>query len=226
MKSVIQAICLAALLVHFQPVQAQSAKISLSEYKDLEFVNVQATPGEYMEKKCLRVTGHGEASEASFVKLGNMDLRNGAMEIELAGKPAEGAGRGARGFVGIAFRISGDNEKFECFYLRPTNGRAEDQLRRNHSVQYISYPDFPWYTLREETPGKYETYVDLVPGQWTKVRIEFSEERARLYVHGNSQPTLIVNDLKHGADSQGSIGLWIGPGTEAYFSDLRIIRRD
>jgi hypothetical protein len=46
--------------------------------------------------------------------------------------------------------------------LRPTNGRADDQVRRNHSTQYISYPDFPWYRLREETPGMYESYSDSI----------------------------------------------------------------
>ena len=45
--------------------------------------------------------------------------------------------------------------------------------------------------------------------------------RARLYVNGAAQPALIVNDLKRGVTT-GAIGLWIGPGTEAYFRNLRI----
>ena len=55
------------------------------------------------------------------------------------------------------------------FLLRPTNGRAEDQPRRNHSTQYVSEPDFPWQRLRQENPGVYETYTDLQPGVWTKI---------------------------------------------------------
>ena len=47
----------------------------------------------------------------------------------------------------------------------------------------------------KETPSKYESYVDLVPGEWTKIRIEVDGERARLYVHSNEQPTLMVNDV-------------------------------
>ena len=39
-------------------------------------------------------------------------------------------------------------------------------------------------------------------------------------------PTLVVNDLKLGADNKGSIGLWIGPGTEAHFSNLQITKMD
>ncbi len=126
----------------------------------------------------------------------------------------------ARGFAGIAFRVA-DATRLECFYLRPTNGRADDQLRRNHSTQYISHPDYPWFRLREEAPGAYESYVDLVPGEWTKVRIEVEGTTAQLFVHGSEQPALIVNDLKLG-DSRGQVALWIGLGTEAYFSNLVI----
>jgi hypothetical protein len=135
------------------------------------------------------------------------------------------AGEGARGFVGVSFRVSPgatkDALKYECFYLRPTNGRVDDQVRRNHSTQYVSFPDFPWQRLRKESPEKYESYVDLVPGEWTKLKIEVRGERARLYVHGAQQPVLVVNDLKQG-QSQGRIALWIGPGTVAHFANLRV----
>jgi hypothetical protein len=67
----------------------------------------------------------------------------------------------------------------------------------------------------------YESYVDLQTGAWTHVKIEVTGVRARLYVNGGTQPTLIVNDLKRGAAS-GAVGLWIGPGTEAYFRNLNI----
>jgi hypothetical protein len=40
-------------------------------------------------------------------------------------------------------------------------------------------------------------------------------------VNGAEQPCLIVNDSKRGK-SRGAIALWIGLGTEANFSDLRI----
>ena len=46
-------------------------------------------------------------------------------------------------------------------------------------------------------------------------------ERARLYLHGNEQPTLLVNDLKL-AGQTGAVGLWIGPGTVAHFRSLSI----
>lgn len=67
--------------------------------------------------------------------------------------------------------------------MRPTNGRAEDQVRRNHSSQYISFPEFPWHRLRKEFPEKYESCVDLTPGEWTPVKIVVDGTTAKLYVH-------------------------------------------
>jgi hypothetical protein len=144
------------------------------------------------------------------------------IEAEVAGAPAPGAFEGARGFVGIAFRLQPDKKTYDAFYLRPTNGRADDQERRNHATQYISHPDWTWSRLRKETPGRYESYVDLVPGAWTKVRIEVRGDKARLYVHDNEQPALIVSDVKSGANAKGAVALWLGLGTVAHFRNLTI----
>lgn len=151
-----------------------------------------------------------------------VEFSDGTIEVELAGAPETDAGEGARGFVGVAFRVQEDLQTYDAFYLRPTNGRAEDQERRNHSVQYISHPGWPWFRLRKETPSKYESHVDLVPGQWTKIRIAVNGERARLYVHDNEQPTLIVNDVKSGAGASGGVALWLEPGTVAHFRNLTV----
>ena len=206
--------------------QVKKDLIFLNKNKNLVSINVKTTLETYLEKESLCVTDTGENTEVKFVKINDLDFKNGIIDIELSGKPSETASGQARGFVGIAFRINDDNTKFECIYLRPTNGRADDQIRRNHSVQYVSYPDFPWFKLRKEFPEKYESYVDLVPGEWTKVKIEINGANAKLYVHGNTQPTLIVNDLKLEADNSGSIGLWIGPGTVAHFSNLLITKNE
>ena len=169
----------------------------------------------------VRVTGLDKSGpEIAIVK--GSDFKEGEIEVELAGRPLPGADPSLRGFIGLAFRVqSGDSLRYDCFYLRPTNGRAEDQIRRNHSTQYISYPDHPWYKLREEHPGLYESYVDLIPGKWTKMKIVVKNSDAHLYVHGAEQPCLIVKDLKSG-NADGAIALWIGVGTEAYFRNLKI----
>ena len=162
----------------------------------------------------------GAANASSYAVVKDAVFRDGTIEVDLAGQPAAGAEGGARGFIGIAFRLQADG-RYEYIYLRPTNGRADDQVRRNHSTQYSSHPDFSFAESRQQAPEKYESYVDLQPGVWTKYRIEVEGRKARLYVHGAEQPCLIVNDLKL-EPREGGVALWVGPGTEGYFSNLKI----
>jgi len=203
---------------------AQTRTFPLDSLEGLKLHDVAAAPVTHQGRKAIRVTeapGVPDLPEDKLVVLAGTEFQDGVIEVDLVGRPRTGAGEGARGFVGVAFRVAPDLSKFECFYLRPTNGRADDQVRRNHSVQYISFPDFPWPRLRKETPEKYESYADLVPGEWTKVKVEVQGVKARLYVHGAAQPVLVVNDLKLG-EGKGAVALWIGPGTEAHFSNLRV----
>ena len=182
--------------------------------------NVKLESADYLGKRAVKITEDGQvANGEAYAVVKDAVFHNGAIEVELAGRPASGAAGGARGFIGIAFRLQ--NDKFEYIYLRPTNGRADDQVRRNHSTQYSAYPDFSFAVAREQAPEKYESYVDLEPGVWTQYRITVEGTKARLYVHGANQPCLIVNDLKLG-DSSGGVALWIGPGTEGYFTGLEI----
>jgi hypothetical protein len=190
----------------------------------LELRNVRAERVTYLGRSAIRVidVGQDRVDDAGrlAVVLGS-SFQDGTIEVDLSGDTALNAPPELRGFVGIAFRVARDRSHFECFYLRPKNGRSEDQLQRNHSAQYISMPGFGWQKLRSESPGKYESYVDLVAGQWTHVKIQVVGLRAKLYVNGAEQPTLIVNDLKQ-SPANGGIGLWVGPGTIAHFSDLRV----
>lgn len=205
---------------------AQTRTFPLESLEGLKLHHVAAAPAAYQGRKAIRVTEPAGATgqgEDKLAVLTGTEFQDGIIEVDLAGRPGGGAAEGARGFVGVAFRVHPDLSKFECFYLRPTNGRADDQVRRNHSVQYVSFPDFPWPRLRKETPEKYESYADLVPGEWTKVKIEVRGAKARLYVHGAGQPVLVVNDLKLG-EGKGAVALWIGPGTEAHFANLRVSR--
>jgi hypothetical protein len=185
---------------------AKNVSIAETNYKGRNAIQVIATPG--------------AANATSYALIKDQVFRDGTIEVDLAGQPAAGAGGGARGFIGIAFRLQGDG-RYEYIYLRPTNGRADDQVRRNHSTQYSSHPDFDFARSRKEAPEKYESYVDLEPGVWTKYKIEVEGRKARLYVHGAEQPCLIVNDMKLDP-REGGVALWVGPGTEGYFSNLRI----
>jgi len=228
-----KAITLAVLPVFVSSVAAAQAKhYPLESTGGLRLHNVIAESATHKGKKGLRVTAdtarlrqrpaEGQSEVELLAGIEGTDFSNGVIEVEVAGAPAPGAFEGARGFVGIAFRLQADNKTYDAFYLRPTNGRAEDQERRNHATQYISHPEWTWSRLRRETPSKYEAYVDLRPDEWTKVKIEVSGQRARLYVHDQEQPTLVVNDVKSSPNAKGSIALWIGPGTVAHFRNLTV----
>lgn len=190
-------------------------------------VNVQAGPANWRGRAALRLVDdpalpHTRAGGGNALAiLADSDFEDGTIEADFAAAPRAGAADSARGFAGVAFRIQPDGAHFECIYLRPTNGRADDQLRRNHSTQYIANPDFPWERLRSESPGVYESYTDLEPGAWTAMKIVVSGTHAQLYVNGAAQPCLIVNDLKLGK-AHGKVALWVGTDTEAYFSQLSI----
>lgn len=205
---------------------ARARTIRVTSIRQLVLLHVDAKLVNYRGRRAIRLTESNPASgkvEAVAV-LPDSEFKDGIIETSLAGVPRAGAPEFARGFVGIAFRVQPDASRFELFFLRPTNSRSGDQLRRNHSTQYMSHPDYPWFRLRDESPGSYESYVDLSPGAWTPITIVVEGVKASVYVNHASQPCLIVNDLKLG-DTDGRIGLWIGSGTEAYFSGRLVIRR-
>ena len=54
-----------------------------------------------------------------------------------------------------------------------------------------------------------------------QVRIEIDGTKARLFAHGAAQPCLIVNDMKL-AIRRAAVALYVGPGTEGYFANLKI----
>ena len=217
--------------------QGRQRRFSLESIAGLRLHNVAAEPATLQGRKGIRIamseaarlqmesqTGAPAGPTEQLAVVEGVEFDSGVIQAEIAGAPMSGAAAaaGARGFVGLAFRLQSDMRTYDAFYLRPTNGRADDQVRRNHSAQYISHPDWTWFRFRKETPEKYESYVDLVPNEWTKVKIEVRGGQARLYVHDRPQPTLIVNDLKTGASARGAVALWLDAGTTAHFRNLTV----
>ncbi len=184
--------------------------------------NFQSAHVSFDGKQTLQLTDMlpgGVGDEGRLLELPQTHFKNGTIELEMSGDVKPGAAAGARGFVGIAFRVK-TGKQFELFYLRPTNGRSNDQLRRNHTLQYAS-AGHTWDFLREKFPGRYESYADMVPGKLIPVRITVDGTKARLYINNAAQPALVLDDLKQGV-SEGSIALWVGPGTVAHFTGLRV----
>jgi len=205
-----------------QTLESNNVKtFSLNSAEGLELINVNAVEVEHYGKEGIQISAvEGKINVETLVIIPEIVFKDGIIEIELTGEPAPSADPKMRGFVGVAFRVDTSNySSYECFYLRPTNARADNQLQRNHSVQYVSHPEYPWYKLRNNYPGLYESYVDLEPGVWTKLKIEVAGRVAKLYLHNAEQPSLIVNDLKH-KELEGKIALWLHTSTLARYRNL------
>ena len=163
-----------------------------------------------------------QLSDRDFMAWLPVDFHNGTIDVDVASSLAPDAPGYARGFIGLAFRID-PTGRFESIYLRPTNSTAGDQVRRNHTVQYVAYPDYRFDRLRREAPERYETYADIDTDRWIHMRLVVSERQAHLYLDGKPQAALLVDDLKVGADQRGGVGVWLEAGTVAHFRNLRIV---
>ncbi|WP_175580724.1 hypothetical protein [Paracnuella aquatica] len=218
----LQTMLLAFVLMGSTTVIAQ--KIKLTEDR-LQAVDVSMSLEKIKGKKALRVVKDStvnEVDEPTFVRINGINFTNGTIEVKVLSRLLKDAPAYARGFIGLAFHINDSNTKYESIYIRPTNGRADDQVRRNHSIQYYSYPNYKFDRLRREAPEKYESYADMALDQWITLRVVVNGSGAKLFLNDNKQPCLVVNDLKHGANASGAIGLWVEIGTEGYFRDLKV----
>ncbi len=211
------ALGLLSLSIHAEPVTLDASRL---EAKDVlqSFGNVAGREA----VKVVKSAAVTKFDEPTFSRIKGLEFSNGTIEVKVLSRLLPGAGGMARGFIGVAFRINADNSKFEAIYVRPTNARAEQQLRRNRSTQYFSYPEFKFDRLRKEAPGEYESYADMALDEWIALRIEVWGRQAKLFVNGSQQPVLVVNDLKHGENAAGAIGFWVDGGTEGCFADLKV----
>ena len=219
--------CLLFIVVVIFSMTSYSQTIKLESNK-LEAVNVSMSIEKLMGEevvKAIKDSSVKEADEPTFAKIKGVNFKNGTIEVKVLSRLLTNAPDFARGFIGIAFRINDDNTKYESIYIRPVNARVDDQVRRNHSIQYYSYPNYKFDRLRKESPERYEAYADMEMNKWITLRIEVKDAQAKLYINNNKQPSLLVTDLKHGANASGSIALWVEIGTEGYFKDLKVIKQ-
>ncbi|MEN8228679.1 MAG: hypothetical protein ABFS38_11045 [Bacteroidota bacterium] len=163
---------------------------------------------------------HPDAVEMNAVEgdglgiLEAIEIEKGTIEVELLGENAPG-----RSFIGIAFNIQ-DEKTYEVIYFRPFNFVAEEQIRKEHMVQYIFHPEFTWSRLREERTGEFENEIALPPDpdDWFKATLKISDKQVKVYVNEISEPVLKVDRLS-GLKSQ-KIGLWTGNNSAGRFRNL------
>jgi len=208
-------------LAAFEEVLFPAFSQSLPEVADLVAHGVRVDRVAYRGRPAIRLLESNANREGGLAVVSGLRFQDGRIEVDVAGVRGPHAIADDRGFVGVAFRVSDAGVRYENIYIRPDNGRVDDQVRRNHVTQYTAHPDFPFSRMRKEWPERYESYADVEYGAWTRLRVDVAGTTARLFVHDAPQPALVVTDLKLGVGT-GGVALWIGAGTEGYFSNLRI----
>lgn len=160
--------------------------------------------------------------EPTFVELDDLNFENGIIEVKMLSQiqnPSPFAQ--AQGFIGLAFRITEGEKAYESIYLRPKVGRSDNQYARNHTVQYYSYPEYKFDTLRKLSLGKYETTAPVDINEWIKFKLIVKDKKAELFINDALYSTMIVDNLL-GEMTKGKIGLWVDIATIGYFKDLKV----
>ena len=158
--------------------------------------------------------------ENIYARIPGLTFLNGTIEVDVKGSLLPDAPAHARGFIGIVFRANEKNCEFEAFYIRPTNGRdCTDPVRRAHGCQYFSYPGYTFSYFREFGITDYEAPVPSIAlDEWAHLKAVIRGEDAQFFVNGAL--TLQVHGMKHGAGSEGGIGLYVDDGTDGWFKNL------
>lgn len=148
--------------------------------------------------------------------LDGVDFENGTIEVKIRGKNNPGMS-----FVGVAFR-GVDDETYDAIYFRPFNFVGDNDLSRSHMVQYVSHPVNTWRKLREEHTDVYENALldPPNPDEFFTARIVVTKPEIRVYVEGDTEPSLVVNELT--TRTGGRIGLWMGNNSDGSFAELVI----
>lgn len=96
--------------------QVKPVTIPLDNPSELQPRNVKVEQVTYKGRKALRAVDAATGSVGDgiqLVVLNKTAFQDGVIELELAGEPSATAGAGARGFVGLAFRVTPEAAKYE-----------------------------------------------------------------------------------------------------------------
>lgn len=152
--------------------------------------------------------------------LSGIEFSNGIIEFDVRGEDLK-----QHSFVGIAFHGK-DNDTFDAIYLRPFQFKEKDEVLRSRSIQYISLPDFPWRTLREKFPTKYEAAINPSPdpNSWVRVKVVVKGNEISTFVNGNKQASLTNEKVTN--LSSGRIGFYVADTSGGDFANITITKTD
>lgn len=206
--------------------------------QDFELHNTKGEVIQFEGKKVLKLERDLEAlpfdstrieatvDEPHYARLVNMeDFENGTIEVKMYSQLQNPRPySGIAGFIGVYFRVKEDDSAFEGIYVRPKVGRINNQLSRNHAVQYISYPDYKFDTLRKIAPFKYEGSAPVALNEWITMRLEVNGEMVEMFINDMKYSSFVVDKML-GKNKTGGIGLYVDIGTTGYFRDLKVTRK-
>jgi hypothetical protein len=154
------------------------------------------------------------------------DFENGTIEVKMYSQIQNPSPYPpAAGFIGLYYRIKEDDSAWESIYLRPKVGRINNQMARNHAVQYFAYPDFKFQTLRDKFPaGSYEGSAPVALNEWITMRLEINGETAEMFINDMKYSSFIVNKML-GQNKKGYVGLYVDIATTGYFKDLKVTKK-
>ena len=219
-------------------VSGQKQKLDLKK-QTFELHNVTGSIIEFEGKKVLKIERDLKAipfdsnnvektvDEPHYARLvGLEDFENGTIEVKMYSQIQDPPPySGVAGFIGVYFRIKENDSAFEGIYVRPKVGRANNQMFRNHAVQYISYPNAKFDNLRKNyPPGSYEGSAPVALKEWITMRIEVNGETAEMFINDMKYSSFIVNKML-GKQKIGGVGLYVDVGTIGYFKDLKVTKR-
>ena len=168
-----------------------------------------------------------EPDVATYARLAGSDFHDGTIEVDVRARLMHWADIDCRGFIGIVFRASKSNDRFEGFYVRPRNGRScTEPQRRIHTMQYFSYPGYTFAYFRERGIADYEAQANIDMDEWVHLKAEIAGASARFYVDNMDTPALVVARMFGGADARGGVGLYVDNGTEGNFKNLVVTYAD
>ena len=193
--------------------QTQIVKPDLSDRNNFHVVNKNITIINDQGKTTVHLDGRPNNGVAW---INGVNFAKGTIEFDKKGKNVL-----QQSFIGIAFH-GVDDSTYDAVYFRPFNFQSPDTVRKSHSVQYISSPQYDWSVLREKYPGKYENTLTTMidPESWFHVKVVVDAGNITVYLNGDKKPSLVVQPISN--RTTGKVGFWVGNNSDGDFSNLSI----
>ena len=190
--------------------QAQEISLNLSE---LTVVNRTAENQTIGNRSTLVLDA--QAGDGLAI-LNEVEFETGTIEVDLMGENNPG-----KSFIGIAFNIQNDST-YEAIYFRPFNFVADEQIRKEHMVQYIFHPEYGWNRLRTERTGEFEAQLPNPPNpdEWFRAFITVTQDRVQVRLSEIGEPVLEVPRLSDPLSNK--IGYWVGHNSSGRFDKFNI----